>query len=276
MSEIPVSNYINLKRKGCKMKSSTHEFTLIELLVVIAIIAILAAILLPALNSARERGRTASCINNLKQLSFGLQNYMDDNNDRQPRNAYAAAGAYAKQHASLFYSIAKYIEPSFKDCNAAEVTVWGTSAFICPSDQKSESKYFPSSYGGTSPTLFPYGFSIGDEEWYVVPWKKIKNPSSVFAIMDALPEDNDDDRPALYVNSPRFTRPEGTFQNTSNVFSSDFNNNGIPDTANTAKPFNLAALRHSGNINIIFCDGHVDSVDEGTWAELEHWAPATK
>ena len=60
------------------------SFTLIELLVVIAIIAILAAILLPALNSARERGRTASCINNQKQFAVAFTMYASDNDGRLP------------------------------------------------------------------------------------------------------------------------------------------------------------------------------------------------
>ena len=68
-------------------KFSLHEvrvkrtFTLIELLVVIAIIAILASILMPALSSARERGRSSQCANNLKQCTLAMQTYIDDHKE---------------------------------------------------------------------------------------------------------------------------------------------------------------------------------------------------
>ncbi len=111
-------------------------FTLIELLVVITIIAILAAMLLPALNRAREAGRAANCLNNLRAVTQGILQYALDNQDyilpNTPNNGWAALGTLGctwntnePMKTGTFWRILYY-----------QQIVTSAKVFHCPSDPR--------------------------------------------------------------------------------------------------------------------------------------------
>ena len=89
-----------------KVGTTDTAFTLIELLVVVAIIAVLAAILLPALQNAKETSRRAVCMNNLRQLGIAMISYASDNNSFLPTPdmpAHNHTNAKAVGRNTLFY-----------------------------------------------------------------------------------------------------------------------------------------------------------------------------
>ena len=130
--------------------SPAHSFTLIELLVVIAMIAILAAILLPALNSARERGRSASCVNNLKQFSTAFAMYQDNYDD------YSCYGYIENYHSSAYrlgfhMMLGPYMGITDQYQSQAylptKTTARSEAVFLCPSEDNPESSTFNNSTG---------------------------------------------------------------------------------------------------------------------------------
>ena len=94
-----------------------HSFTLIELLVVIAIIAILASMLLPALNKAREKSKATKCISNLKQFGIAINLYLDDNREWLMKPYFQCVGGTQGSNYERWYlyliNLSKYMSPKF-------------------------------------------------------------------------------------------------------------------------------------------------------------------